>query len=118
MTPLFIGSEPVSAEEGKYKGVTVMQAEQDQGLSLIQALPDDQRHQAVLHPHKTDDYNLAEAFKDNLVIDRAGISVAELMSPQQAQLLKLVKLYVDNLDEGHARVRMEEVAKYYESHPH
>ena len=69
MTPLFIGSEPVIAEEGKFKGVTVMQAEQDQGLSLIQALPDDQRHQAVLHPHKTDDYNLAEAFKDNLVID-------------------------------------------------
>lgn len=112
MTPLFIGSEPVSTGEGKYKGVTVMQAEQDQGLSLIQALPEDQRNQAILHSNKTDDYNLAEAFKDNLVIDYAGISVAKLMSTQQDQLLKLIKLYVDNLDEGHARVRMEEVTKY------
>jgi hypothetical protein len=112
MTPLFIGSEPVIAGKGKYKGATVMQAEQDQGLSLIQALPNDQRNQAVLHSNKTDDYNLAEAFKDNLMIDHAGISVAKLMTPQQAQLLKLIKLYVDNLGDGHARVRMEEVAKY------
>lgn len=112
MTPLFIGSEPVIAEEGKYKGVSVMQAEQDQGLSLIQALTDDQRHQAVLHPNKTHDYNLAEAFKDNLVIDHAGISVADLLVPQQNQLIRLIKLYVDNLNDGHARIRMEEVAKY------
>jgi hypothetical protein len=112
MTPLFIGSEPVIAEEGKHKGVTVMQAEQDQGLSLIQALPADQRHQAVLQSDKTEDYNLAEAFKDNLVIDYTGISVAKFMSAQKAQLIKLIKLYVDNLNDGHARLRMEEVEKY------
>jgi hypothetical protein len=113
MTPLFIGSEPVIAEEGKYKGVAVMQTEQDQGLSLIRALPKDQRKRAVLHSKKTDDYNLAEAFKDNLVIDHAGISVDKLTNSHQAQLLKLIKLYVDNLDEGHAKSRMEEVSKYF-----
>jgi Protein of unknown function (DUF3500) len=112
MTPLFIGAEPVIAEAGKYKGVAVLQAEQDQGLGMIQALSEDQRRQAILQSAKTKNYNLAEAFKDNLVLDYAGIAVSEFNKAQQAQLLKLIRLYVDTMAEGHASVRMEEVAKY------
>ena len=47
MTPTFMGSEPVVAESGKYAGTTVLQEEQDKGLSLMQALtPDRAREQA------------------------------------------------------------------------
>ena len=112
MTPLFIGSEPVIAEAGKYKGVAVMQAEQDRGLAMIRALTEDQRQQAILQSAKIDDYNLGEAFKDNLVLDYTGIAASEFTSDQQSQMLKLIQLYVDNMDEGHAKVRMEEVTKY------
>src|SRR4029077_16397166 len=65
MTPLFIGSEPVRATSGKYKGVVVLQQEQNDGLAMLQALPDVQRKQAVLTFSKTDNNNLTEAFKDN-----------------------------------------------------
>ena len=42
MTPTFMGSEPVHAEDGKYQGVTVMQEEQRLGLALAQSLTSEQ----------------------------------------------------------------------------
>lgn len=112
MTPTFMGSEPAVAESGRYQGVAVLQAEQDQGLAMIRALTQEQRQQAILHPAKVDDYNLAEAFKDNLVLDYAGIPASALTCKQQTQMLKLLQLYIDNMAEGHAKVKMEEVAQY------
>jgi hypothetical protein len=38
MTPTFLGSEPVIAHAGKFKGVAVMQDEQNKGLEMINAL--------------------------------------------------------------------------------
>ena len=35
MSPSFFGSEPVKAESGKYKGVQILQEEQDMGLAFI-----------------------------------------------------------------------------------
>ena len=35
-----------------------------------------------------------------------------MTEPQRRQLLGLVALYVDNMDDGHARVRMDEVRQY------
>ncbi len=37
MTRTFMGSEPVTATSGKYKGMTVLQDEQSKGLALINA---------------------------------------------------------------------------------
>ncbi len=39
MTPLFVGSEPVRATSGKYKGVVILQEEQRDGLEIVMALP-------------------------------------------------------------------------------
>jgi hypothetical protein len=47
MTPAFWGSEPVIAPSGKYKGTSILQREQAQGLAMIQALPAEQRTRAV-----------------------------------------------------------------------
>jgi hypothetical protein len=112
MTPLFIGSEPVVAEVGKYKGVAVMQAEQNMGLAMVQALSAEQRGLAILQSDKIDDYNLGEAFKDNLVLDYAGIAASSLSDGQRDQLLALLRLYVDNMDSGHAKLRMDEIASH------
>jgi hypothetical protein len=109
MTPLFVGSEPVTAESGKFKGTTILQREQADGLRMILALTPEQRKIAILEPSKTGNNNLGEAFKDNLVLDYAGIAARSLSSEQKSQLLDLMRLYVDNLREGHARVRMEEI---------
>ena len=111
-TPFFTGSEPVVAPSGKYKGTSILQDEQNRGLALINALTDGQRQKAVLRFSKTGNDNLTEAWRDNVVIDYAGIPAKELTAPQRKQLLELVALYVDNLDDGHARVKMEEVRAF------
>src|SRR5208282_4808618 len=115
MTPHFMGSEPVTATSGKYKGVTILQQEQDDGLQMLGALPDEQRRKAVLNFSKTGNNNLSEAFKDNIVLDYAGVPAASLDNPQRRRLVDLVHLYVSNMDEGHARVKMDEVTRHMDN---
>ena len=109
MTPFFAGSEPVVATSGKYKGTAILQEEQERGLKLINDLNDAQRSKAILSSTKGGDDNLTEAWRDNVIKDYAGIPAGELTAIQRQQLLGLIDLYVDNMDEGHARLRMEEV---------
>ena len=109
MTPLFIGSEPVRATSGKYKGVTILQQEQNDGLAMLQALPDAQRKQAVLNFSKTGNNNLTEAFKDNVVLDYSGLRANGLVDASRQRLRDLIHLYVSNMDDGHTRVKMDEV---------
>jgi uncharacterized protein DUF3500 len=109
MTPFFAGSEPAVATSGKYTGTSVLQEEQNQGLALVNALNDAQRRKAILKFSKTGDENLTEAWKDNVVLDYAGVPVRELDAGQRRKLLDLIRLYVDDMDDGHARGRLEEV---------
>jgi hypothetical protein len=109
MTPLFVGSEPVVAEGGKYKGLSIMEKEQDAGLGMLHALTGPQLDKAVLQVSKTGNNNLGEAFKDNLVLDYAGVPVSSFSETQKRQLLELIELYVGNMKEGHSRLRMAEV---------
>jgi hypothetical protein len=111
MTPLFAGSEPVTATSGKYKGLSVLQEEQNLGIEMLLALNTAQRARAILNPNKTANYNLTEAFKDNVVLDYAGARAAAFSQPVRKQLLDLVDVYVGNMDDGHARVKMDEVAR-------
>jgi len=109
MTPHFAGSEPVVATSGKYKGTAVLQDEQNKGLALVTALTAEQRAKAILKSSKTEDLNLTEAWKDNVVLDYAGIAASALSPAQREQLLGLAGLYVGAMDDGHARVKMDEV---------
>jgi hypothetical protein len=112
MTPMFAGSEPVIARSGKYAGTSVLQEEQNAALALIGTLDATRRQKAVLEVSKTGNNNLTEAFKDNVTLDYAGIRASELSEPQRQQLLDLIGLYVNNMSEGHARVRMQEVRQH------
>lgn len=112
MTPFFAGSEPVTATSGKYKGTSILQQEQAAGLAMINAIPEELRKQAVIKVSKTGNDNLTEAFKDNVVLDYAGVRGSALPPAQKEQLMKLTQLFVDNMREGHAKVRMEEVRRY------
>jgi hypothetical protein len=115
MTPLFLGSEPVRATSGKYKGVVVLQQEQKDGLELVRAMPVVQQQKAILAFSKTGNNNLTEAFKDNVVLEYAGIQAKDLESSWRRKLQDLVQLYVSNMDDGHARVKMSEVEKHIEN---
>lgn len=112
MTPTFMGSEPVIAESGKYEGVEVMRAEMQRGLDLMQALEAGQRAEALLSSGKDGNDAMAQAFRDNLVLDYAGIRADGLTDPQRDLLLKVVESFVGHMADGHARVRMDEVREH------
>jgi hypothetical protein len=112
MSPVFMGSEPVTARTGKYAGTSILQEEQDQGLALLRSLTDMQRNEAILSDEKDGVNNLAEAFTDNILLDYAGVAVSSFTERQKKQLLELTALYVGNMDDGHARLKMEEVRKH------
>ncbi len=112
MTPTFMGSEPVTAETGKYTGVSVMQEELRRGLELAQSLTPLQRAKAVIRDSKDGNDALAEAFKDNLDLDYAGIRASELSETQRDLLLRVVEGFVGHMADGHARVKMDEVREH------
>jgi hypothetical protein len=113
MTPAFFGAEPAIAKTGKYAGTEVLQVEQDKGLAMIRALDDEQRQQAIIKTGpKTENQNVGEAFKDNIVLDYAGVPVSALTAAQKKQLVDLVGEYVGNMDDGHAKIKMAEVERH------
>jgi hypothetical protein len=112
MTPSFWGSEPVTAKAGRYKGTSILGAEQDAGLAMVNALDDEQRKRAVLADAKAGNNNQTEAFRDNAVLEYAGVRGSDLSAAQREQLLGLVALYVNNTGDGHARVTMADVRRH------
>lgn len=109
MSPVFVGSEPVTATSGKFKGVTILQQEQAAGLAMLRALDPAQRKRAVFETSKTGNNNLTEAWKDNVILDYAGIPASALTAAQREQLVQLATMFIDNMDDGHARVKLSEL---------
>ena len=109
MTPAFWGSEPAVAESGKYAGTKILQDEQGRGLAMVRALTPQQREDAILETSKRENNILAQAFSDNIVLDYAGVRASSFSDAQKRQFLDLIGLYVGNMRDGHARVRMSEV---------
>lgn len=110
LSPSFMGSEPVVAATGEFAGTSILQDEQGKGLAFIRSLSAEQQALAVIQPAKTANNALAQAFRDNLVLDYAGIPGSRLTAAQRASLQLLIAEYVGNLADGHAKVRMDEVA--------
>lgn len=114
MTPAFWGSEPVVARSGQFAGTRIMDEETTAGLALFRSLASEQQDEAVLEVSKEGNNILAQAFSDNLVLDYAGIPASHMDETQRNLLLDLVGLYVGNLQDDHAHVRMVEVENYLE----
>ena len=115
MSPVFMGSEPVKAEGGKFKGTVVCQAEQAKGLSFINSLTKAQRAKAIVATEKGPTNNVGEAFRDNQVLDYIGLQCEKLNAKQKEQLLKLINIYIGNMADGHAKVKMTDVKKYLDT---
>lgn len=112
MSPVFVGSEPVHAISGKFKGTIVMQDEQDKGLALIQSLDGEQKKEAILTSVKEGNNALTQAYQDNVDLDYAGLPASKLNQEQRGLLMAVIEEYVGNMDDGHAKVKMSEVEKH------
>ncbi|MGI9243185.1 MAG: DUF3500 domain-containing protein [Verrucomicrobiales bacterium] len=112
MSPVFIGSEPVEAKTGKYKGTIIMQEEQDRGLAFMRSLPAQKQKTATISGEKGPTNNLAEAFKDNLIVDKVGLRAAEMDEAGKEGLMGLIGVYINHMKEGHAKVKLAEVEEH------
>jgi hypothetical protein len=109
MTPTFMGSEPMSAASGKYAGTAILEDEQTLAVAFMQSLDAEQRGVAVLSERKGRGENRAEMMRDNVTVPYEGLPASRLDAQQRRSLLDLIELYVGNMDDGHAAVKMDEV---------
>ena len=109
MTPSFFGSEPVIATKGKYAGTQILQEEQTEGLAFINGLDAAQRTRTIVRADKPGNDNIGEAWQDNAVVPYEGLPASALTPDQTRQLLALIQRYIGTMDDGHAKVKMEEV---------
>jgi len=107
LTPLFMGSEPVLAQSGKYAGTRVFASEESAGLAVMRALDPAQRAKAIIDTRMPGEV-LAAAYNDNLRMPYAGIRYGDLGTAQQGVLRDLIGLYLHRVRPGHAQVRIEE----------
>jgi hypothetical protein len=115
MSPVFIGSEPVHAVSGKFEGTVVMQDEQDKGLAFMRSLDEPQQKKAVLSQLKEQNNAVAQAYRDNIDLEYAGLNAATLSNDQKDLLLDVVHAYVGTMDEGHAAIKMREVEDHLDN---
>src|SRR3984885_4551497 len=104
LTPMLLGSEPVLAESGKYKGTTVLREEEARGWDFMNGLTAEQRAKATIgYDLPFDGY--ASGFKDNVVVDYAGLRTDDMTREQRTLLGCLIELYTDRLPPAQAQLR-------------
>jgi len=113
VTPMFMGSEPISATTGRFAGTTILEEEFTAGLALINSLDEAQRSVAIVKQTKTTNDNRGELFQDNTIVEYAGISLEQLTSVQRERALELIALYIGNLSEGHAEIKLNEIVRHW-----
>ncbi|MFN3657163.1 MAG: DUF3500 domain-containing protein [Pseudolabrys sp.] len=111
LSPMLLGSEPVTAEDGVYKGLTVLREEEAEGWAFMAALTPEQRTRAIVGTELPFD-GYASGFKDNLVVPYAGLQAADMSASQRVRLLTLLRLYIDRLPASHAPLRFDEVTAH------
>jgi len=111
LSPMLLGSEPVTAEQGVYKGTTVLREEEARGWAFMEALTAEQRTKATIGMDLPFD-GYASGFKDNIDIAYDGLPVSGMTPAQRAKLVDLIALYTERLPPGFAQVRLAEVKQH------
>ena len=112
MTPVFMGGEPIITTSGKYNGNRIFQDEQNIGLHFMQSLSSEQQTQATMSPEKNGNSIQAQASSDNKTIDFEGLISSKLTEVQKEELLGLINQYISNMEDGHAKVTMDDIKKH------
>jgi hypothetical protein len=113
LSPMLLGSEPVTAEAGVYAGVTVLREEEAEGWAFMNALSPEQRSRAIVGTELPFD-GYASGFKDNIVVPSVGLPAGEMGDEQRERLQRLIALYTDRLPASHAPLRLDEVLAHFD----
>ncbi|WP_321932052.1 DUF3500 domain-containing protein [Paraburkholderia guartelaensis] len=111
MTPILMGSEPVLARFGKYSGLRVFAAEEEQGHALMRALSSDARQQATIGTDLPWEV-FAGAYNDNRHIEPGGIRYGDLPQEGRERLEALLARYIGYIRPGHSELRWAQARRH------
>jgi Protein of unknown function (DUF3500) len=111
LTPCFMGSEPVLARFGKYRGTRVFAAEEEAGHALMRSLSTEAQRRATLGTDLPSEL-LTAAFNDNRRIEPAGIRYGDLAPEGRERLEALLAVYTGRIRKGHTEVRWAEAKRH------
>ena len=109
-TPQFFGSNPAEVRAGPKKGTRALAAEEDLGRTLVKALTETQRSQAVLSPNAPGDILTSNTRKAEAP-DSRGLPYSAMAVEQRGMLLALIEEYASAMPMTVARARIEKVTK-------
>ena len=124
MTPIFMGVEPNTCDEGQFAGAAAFQDEEYNGLLLAQSLDADQRRKAIfansilekdLPPGRHQGFDgmaYGGAYRDNQVVPYEGILGDDLSPTQWQHLMDLAESYLKTLPEGPLAAKMEDLERH------
>lgn len=104
VTPQFMGSNPAEIPIGKSKGKRVLAQEEDQGRALVQSLNESQLEVALIAKRAYPEIITGNDKRVSLE-NFEGLSYGHMNAGQQAALVDLIQLYLNN--------NTEKVAKRY-----
>ncbi len=107
-TPQFMGANPAEVRlDGPKKGLRVLAAEEDLGMDLVNALPDDQRKKAIfLEESPNDIYTTNKASVTPL--EDLGLSYGEMSTAHKKMVDAIIEEFIDAMpDEVGKRRRAE-----------
>lgn len=116
MSPVFMGSEPVFADQGAYRGTTALVAEREKAYALYASLTPQQKEAALVagdelpEPHGINfSRTSTEMGSDNAVIPYQGIRADLLSAEQRTILLGIIGEFISHNRDSYARIRMQEI---------
>jgi len=94
-TPMFWGSNPAIVPEGPQKGKQILQFESDFGFELLHALSPQQLEKVLILQKAPNDIFSGNNKRAEMLLPK-GLAYPEMNDQQQAILMKLLKVYVEN----------------------
>lgn len=124
MTPIFMGVEPNSCDEGQFAGAAAFQDEEYNGLLFAQGLDPDQQRKAIFS-NSIHEADLPEgrfqgfdglcyggAYRDNQVVPYEGVTGDDLTAKQWQGLMDLAESYLKTLPDGPLAAKMEDLERH------
>jgi hypothetical protein len=105
-TPIFLGSNPMAIESGRYAGRMVLSHEGQRGVDLMQSLSKAQQQKALIDPDVARDVFEGPGRRASLT-KFEGLAADELTDHQMQLLRLLVREYLENVDYDAAAAQLE-----------
>jgi hypothetical protein len=109
VAPLFMGTNPARVPSGPATGLRLMAVEEDEGRAMVRMLPPARRARATIADTTFGD--ILTLNRPTATLPRAGLPAAEMSAEEQAQLRKLLAIYLARMAPAVAREQLARIER-------